>query len=90
MNSPFMDYFHIELTSLGFLTVKFNFDYMNQQRKGPDPQPKLQARYRAVVSEVQAAHRPRRLVIGGKSMGGRVASYIAGGIPEVRGLVFLG
>ena len=90
MNSPFMNYFQVELTNRGFLTVKFNFDYMDQKRKFPDPQPKLQARYRAAVGDVLARHRPKRLVIGGKSMGGRVASYIAGDIPEVSGLVFLG
>jgi uncharacterized protein len=90
MNSPFMNYFHTELTSRGFLTIKFNFDYMDQGRKVPDPQPKLRARYRSIVENVITEHKPRRLVIGGKSMGGRVASYIAGDIPEVSGLVFLG
>ena len=90
MNSPFMNYFQIELTNRGFLTVKFNFDYIEQKRRVPDPQPKLQARYRTVVSEVLAENHPKRLVIGGKSMGGRVASYIAGDIPEVSGLLFLG
>jgi predicted alpha/beta-hydrolase family hydrolase len=43
-----------------------------------------------VVEEVVQAHRPRFLVIGGKSMGGRVASYIAADTPEVHGIVFLG
>ena len=90
MNSPFMNYFQAELTSRGFLTIKFNFDYMEQKRRMPDPQPKLQARYRAVVADVVAEHKPKQLIIGGKSMGGRVASYIAGDIPEVKGLVFLG
>jgi uncharacterized protein len=90
MDSPFMNYFQSELTSRGFLTVKFNFDYMEQKRKVPDPQPKLQARYRAVIEDVLAKHKPKRLIIGGKSMGGRVASYIAADIPEVSGLVFLG
>jgi hypothetical protein len=90
MNSPFMNYFQTELTNRGFLTVKFNFDYMDQKRKVPDPQPKLRARYRAVISEVIEQHKPKRLIIGGKSMGGRVASYIAGDVSEVRGLVFLG
>ena len=90
MNSPFMNYFQIELTNRGFLTVKFNFDYMEQKRKALDPQPKLRARYRAVIREVIEQHKPKRVIIGGKSMGGRVASYIAGDIPEVRGLVFLG
>jgi hypothetical protein len=90
MNSPFMSYFHEELARCGFLTVKFNFEYIDQKRKIPDPQPKLQARYRTVVSEVVKEHKPKRVVIGGKSMGGRVASYIAGDTPGVYGLVFLG
>jgi predicted alpha/beta-hydrolase family hydrolase len=90
MNSPFMSYFHEQLAERGFLTIKFNFEYIDQKRKMPDPQPKLQARYRAVVSEVIAGHRPQRVIIGGKSMGGRVASYIAGDTPGVQGLVFLG
>jgi len=90
MNSPFMNYFQTELTTRGFFTTKFNFDYMEQRRKVPDPQAKLQARYRAVIAEVVAEHKPKRLIIGGKSMGGRVASYIAGDIPEVSGLLFLG
>jgi predicted alpha/beta-hydrolase family hydrolase len=50
----------------------------------------MQALYRQVVSEVAEAHRPRRIIIGGKSMGGRVASYIAADTPQVNGLVFLG
>ena len=90
MNSPFMNYVQTELTNRGFRTVTFNFEYMNQKRKAPDPQPKLQARYRTVAGEVLATHQPRHLIIGGKSMGGRVASCIAGDIPEVRGLLFLG
>ena len=90
MNSPFMTYFQTELTSRRFLTVTFDFDYMDQKRKFPDPQPKLQARYRNVVSEVVAKHKPAHVIIGGKSMGGRVASYIAGDTPSVSGLLFLG
>src|SRR2546429_1722080 len=75
MDSPFMTYFHTELARRGFLSVKFNFEYMEAGRRVPDPQAKLQARYRDVVSEVAAQHRPDRVIIGGKSMGGRVASY---------------
>src|SRR5437762_11981734 len=75
MHSPFMTYFHAELARRGFLTVKFNFDYIDGGRKIPDPQPKLQARYREVLGEVVADHKPRQVIIGGKSMGGRVASY---------------
>jgi len=90
MDSPFMNYFHAELARRGFLSVKFNFEYMDAKRRVPDPQPKLQARYRSIVEEVIKAHSPSRLIIGGKSMGGRVASYIAEDAPGVNGLVFLG
>jgi predicted alpha/beta-hydrolase family hydrolase len=42
------------------------------------------------VEAVRTEYKPQRLIIGGKSMGGRVASYIAGSTPGVSGLVFLG
>jgi predicted alpha/beta-hydrolase family hydrolase len=90
MNSPFMSFFHQELAARGYLSVKFEFGYMEAKRKVPDPQAKLQERYREVIREVETEFKPKRLVIGGKSMGGRVASYIAGEIPQVAGLVFLG
>jgi predicted alpha/beta-hydrolase family hydrolase len=90
MNSPFMTFFHREMAARGMLSIKFNFDYMDQNRKVPDPQPKLRACYRQVIEEVASEFRPGRIVIGGKSMGGRVASYIGGDFPIVAGLVFLG
>jgi uncharacterized protein len=90
MNSPFMNYFHTELAGRGLLSVKFNFDYMEEGRKAPDRQPKLQARYRDVIQHVASTYSPRKIVIGGKSMGGRVASYVAGDAPGVTGLCFLG
>ena len=90
MHSPFMTYFHTALAERGFLSVKFNFEYMDAKRRMPDPQPKLQARYRAVVAEVVTEDHPKRVIVGGKSMGGRVASYIAADTPGVSGLVFLG
>src|SRR5215510_13150234 len=77
IESPFMKFFHEALPQRGFLSVQFNFEYMDKGRKIPDPQPKMQALYRQVVQEVEETHHPRKIVIGGKSMGGRVASYIA-------------
>jgi predicted alpha/beta-hydrolase family hydrolase len=90
MQSPFMTYFYKELARRGFLSVRFNFDYIEAKRRVPDPQPKLRARYRGVVESVIAQYKHQRLIIGGKSMGGRVASYIAGDTPGIDGLVFLG
>src|SRR5690349_9473416 len=90
MISPFITYFHKQLGDRGLLSVKFDFEYIETGRRVPDSQPKLQARYRSVVDQVVVEHRPQRLIIGGKSMGGRVASYIASGLPQINGLVFLG
>jgi predicted alpha/beta-hydrolase family hydrolase len=90
IDSPFMKFFHEALPQRGLLSVQFNFEYMDKGKKIPDPQPKMQALYRQIVGEVAEAHAPRKIIIGGKSMGGRVASYIAGDTPQVSGLVFLG
>jgi hypothetical protein len=90
MHSPFMSFFHSGLARYGVLSVNFNFDYTNEGRTVPDPQPKLQSRFRGVLLEVVIEHRPKRTFIGGKSMGGRVASYIAADAADIHGLVFLG
>ena len=90
IDSPFMKYFHEALPQRGLLSVQFNFEYIEKGKKIPDPQPKMQALYRQIVEEVAETERPRKIFIGGKSMGGRVASYIAGDTPQVSGLIFLG
>lgn len=90
MHSPFMSYFHAQLAMRGFLSVKFNFEYTEQKRRVPDPQPKLRALYRRMIDAAMEKYSPELLVIGGKSMGGRMASYIANDSPAVNGLVFLG
>ena len=90
MDSPFMNFFHTELARRGYLSVKFNFNYVEKGRKIPDRLPDMQARYRQIVEEVAAAFTPRRIVIGGKSMGGRVASTISDARPGLSGLIFLG
>ena len=90
INSPFMKFFHEALPKRGLLSVQFNFEYIEKGRKIPDTQPKMQALYRQVVQEVVEVERPKKILIGGKSMGGRVASYIATSTTGVHGLVFLG
>ena len=90
IRSPFMTFFHTSLAREGFLSIQFNFEYMDKGRKIPDPQPKMQELYRQTVESVAETHQPRKIIIGGKSMGGRVASYIAGDTPKVDGLIFLG
>jgi predicted alpha/beta-hydrolase family hydrolase len=90
--SSFMVSFADGLAARGIDTVTFNFLYMEQGRRLPDPKDKLEACYRAVIETVAHPRRGRgKLAIGGKSMGGRIASQVAaGGAPDVAGLVLLG
>jgi predicted alpha/beta-hydrolase family hydrolase len=91
--SEFIVSFATGLAARGIDVVTFNFWYREQGRRIPDPNTKLEACYRAVIEAVRARMRsgPNALTIGGKSMGGRIASQVAaGGIGDLAGLVFLG
>jgi predicted alpha/beta-hydrolase family hydrolase len=89
--SGFMVSFATALAARGIETVTFNFLYMEQGRRLPDPKDKLEACYRAVIETVARRQRGGGLAIGGKSMGGRIASQVAAGdAPDVAGLVLLG
>lgn len=91
--SGFMRLFAAGLAERGIDVVTFNFLYLEQGRKIPDPGPRLEACYRKVIDAVIKHKRLKgnRLVIGGKSMGGRIASQVAAVSEEsIDGLVFLG
>ena len=93
MDSPFMSYFAQGLAAK-YRVVRFEFPYMAARRKDgkvrpPDRAPVLLDTWQAVIAE----RAPGPLVIGGKSMGGRMASLIAaepGHAAHVRGLLCLG
>lgn len=91
--SGFMRLFAAGLAERGIDAVTFNFLYMEQGRKIPDPAPRLEGCYRAVI-DAALKHKKlkgNRLVIGGKSMGGRIASQVAAQDGrDIAGLVFLG
>jgi len=92
--SSFLIAFAQALSAGGLDVVTFNFLYTEQRRRLPDRGPVLEACYRAVIDAVRAELATARstLVIGGKSMGGRIATQIAAGDPglPVAGLVLLG
>jgi predicted alpha/beta-hydrolase family hydrolase len=92
--STFMVDFAQALSALGIDVVTFNFLYTEQGRRIPDRAPALEACYRAVIDAVyvQLASARQALFIGGKSMGGRIASQVAAADPQLRvaGLVLLG
>ena len=89
MSSDFMVEISSGLVAAGVATARFNFAYSERGRKAPDPQPRLEATYSAVLDHLAEPGR-EPLFIGGKSMGGRIASHVAAGRSDVAGLVFLG
>ncbi len=91
--SDFMRMIAGGLAARGFDVMTFNFPYMEQKRHLPDPKARLESCYASVI-KAALNHRKlkkNRLVIGGKSMGGRIASQVAAADGKgVAGLVFLG
>ena len=90
---PFMIAFGRGLAARGIDVVTFNFPYMEQKRRVPDKAPVLEQRFREVISEARSGDRQRRrLFIGGKSMGGRMATHLAahGDIEGLEGVIALG
>jgi predicted alpha/beta-hydrolase family hydrolase len=90
MDSPFMEFFAQGLGEQGFRVVRFEFPYMASKRltgkgKPPDREPVLRETWLKVIEKLG----PNGLVIGGKSMGGRIASLVADEA-GVAGLVCLG
>ena len=78
MDHPWMDRICALIAAQGVRTVRFEFPYMavrriSGRRPGPNPARVLEATWREVVEELGA----EGLVVGGKSMGGRIASMVA-------------
>ena len=73
----------------GLHTVRFNFPYRERKSSRPDPMPKLTACIAAVVEHARRELSPKRLIIGGRSMGGRAASVLASQGFECDGLLLL-
>ncbi|MBD8493943.1 alpha/beta fold hydrolase [Pseudomonas syringae] len=93
MDSGFMNTLADLLAQQGINVLRFEFPYMAQRRTGgskrpPNPQAQLLDHWRQVHALVRA-HVPGRLAIGGKSMGGRMASLLADEL-QVDALVCLG
>jgi predicted alpha/beta-hydrolase family hydrolase len=89
--SPFMVRFAKGMAERGISTATFDFLYITERRKVPDRTPVLEAAWREALDAGRAEFGTLRTTIGGKSMGGRIASHIASqGADGVDGLVFLG
>ena len=90
---PFMTGYANALAALGLDVVTFNFPYMDAKRRMPDAAAMLESCYRTVIGAVlrDVASAGRALFIGGKSMGGRIATQLAAADASlpVNGLVFV-
>lgn len=94
MDTPFMTHFAQGLAANGLRVVRFEFPYMaarrrDGKRRPPDGQAKLLERWHAVIAAQAADPGVVKPVIGGKSLGGRMASLIADDVGAA-GLVCLG
>src|SRR5262245_41527572 len=92
MTHPFMRAVAEELAERGVATLRYQFPYMEQGTKRPDPPRLAQATVRAAVAEAARRLPAMALIAGGKSFGGRMTSQAqaAAALPGVRGLAFLG
>ena len=91
MDTPFLDVVARGVAARGIRVVRFEFPYMAARRSGgkrgaPDRQPVLLQTWRDVVAELGGGE---ALIIGGKSLGGRMATMVADEL-RVRGVVCLG
>ena len=98
-SSPFMRRYADALSARGMAVVTFDFPYVTAGRRAPDRAARLEDAFRDAVRGAVAATGPvaRRVVIGGKSMGGRIATHLASrpetwspDLPPLRGVVALG
>lgn len=90
MDSPFMEVMATRVAAAGWRVARFEFPYMARRREDgkrrpPDRESVLLQTWVTVINALGAEH----LVVGGKSLGGRMASMVADEA-QVRGLVCLG
>jgi predicted alpha/beta-hydrolase family hydrolase len=76
-HSAFIVGFARGLSARGIDVLTFNFLYMEQRRRAPDRTDTLEACYRAAIAAAREHFARDAVFIGGKSMGGRIATHLA-------------
>ena len=84
INDPFGEYLSIRLPAACASLVRFQFPYMEAGKRGPDRPPLLEETWRAVINSIQPGY--GKLIVGGRSMGGRIASQVVAQGTKVDGL----
>ncbi|MEG3754777.1 alpha/beta family hydrolase [Psychromonas arctica] len=92
LTSDFMQAVSLGLADQGIRVARFNFNYMQQRvdtgsRRPPERAPKLIEQFIQLINDFE-----QPMVIGGKSMGGRMASLLMAEhtLPQVKGVACLG
>jgi predicted alpha/beta-hydrolase family hydrolase len=78
-----------QLRKRGFHVVRFNFLYREKRSGRPDAMPRLKECIAAVASHARREIAPKKLILGGRSMGGRAASMLAADGFSCDGLLLL-
>ena len=84
ISDPFGLYLDKYIPSLGYDILRFQFPYMESGKKRPDNASILKETWKAVIGQ---AGDLSNLIIGGRSMGGRIASEVVAEGLQIRGLV---
>jgi predicted alpha/beta-hydrolase family hydrolase len=92
MNHPFMEKLANELATVNIATFRYQFPYMEEQRRIPDKPGTLMATVAAAVRTACELAPKLPLFAGGKSMGGRMTSEAAAqdSLEGLKGLIFFG
>jgi len=90
MNSEPMSAISAGLAGEDVAVCRFNFAYSERGKRSPDRADVLEEVFRAVAERIRSSHGAGRIVLGGKSMGGRIASQIVAGGWPADALLFLG
>lgn len=90
MRTPLLALLQRRLAEAGYVSACFNFPYTERGRRLPDRAPVLETCYRSVLRSLRDELGMTRLVIGGKSMGGRMATHLAAAGEPVAGVLLYG
>src|SRR5205809_2164123 len=85
---PWMQKWKVRLSEIGNVET-FDYDYMRESRKRPDPLPRLVATHRKALSQARERHPAGSTILIGKSMGGRIGCHVSL-TEKVDGLICLG
>jgi hypothetical protein len=91
MNDPVIEHMHRELTERRYLTLRFNFPFAEAKKRRPDDPGVLRRTFRAAISALgrDPTAAPAHLFLGGKGLGGQVASDLASARMRVDGLFLM-